>query len=134
MAHKSGDSDGKSTALNIISPGTSVDGDIVTNSSIRVGGKIKGTLKCGQTLTISESGEIEGVIQAKNAVVSGKIQGKVNVQEKLVLRENSRLVGELKSKKLIIEEGAIFDGASDMGVTQTAANIPSRKPEVPEAS
>jgi len=121
VALKSANSDHKSTELNFIGNGTSIEGDVVTSSSIRVDGKIKGTLKCEHTLTIGESGEIEGAVEAKNAVIGGKIKGKVTVQEKLVLEAKSRLVGELKAKKLIIYEGAVFDGASDMGAGKSAA-------------
>ncbi len=128
MALKSGSSEGKSTELNFIGNGTSVVGDLVTNSSIRVDGKIKGTLKCEHTLTVGESGEVNGTVEAKNAVIGGKIQGKVIVSEKLVLEAKSRLVGELKAKKLIIDEGAVFDGASDMGVSAPAEQS---KPETP---
>lgn len=128
MALKSGSSEGKSTELNFIGNGTSVVGDLLTNSSIRVDGKIKGTLKCEHTLTIGESGEVNGTVEAKNAVIGGKIQGKVVVREKLVLEAKSRLVGELKAKKLIIDEGAVFDGASDMGVSTPAEQS---KPETP---
>lgn len=128
MALKSGSSEGKSTELNFIGNGTSLVGDLVTNSSIRVDGKIKGTLKCEHTLTVGESGEVNGTVEAKNAVIGGKIQGKVIVREKLVLEAKSRLVGELKAKKLIIDEGAVFDGASDMGVSTPAEQS---KPETP---
>ena len=120
MALKTGSSEQKSTELNIIGNGTSIQGDIITNSSIVVYGKVKGTLKCDHTLTVGESGEIDGDVQAKNAVIGGRIKGKVIVQEKLVLEAKSKLVGELKAKKLIIDEGAIFDGASDMGAGKSA--------------
>jgi len=121
VASKSGNSEGKSTELNFIGNGTSIDGDIITNSSIRVDGNVKGTLKCEHTLTVGESGEIEGSVKAKNAVVGGKIKGKIIVEEKLVLEAKSELIGELKSKKLIIDEGAVFDGASDMGIKAAVA-------------
>jgi cytoskeletal protein CcmA (bactofilin family) len=123
VASKSGNSEGKSTELNFLGSGTTVEGDVFTKSSIRVDGKIKGTLNCENTLTVGESGVIEGSVKAKNAVVGGKIQGKIIVEEKLVLETKSQLIGELKSKKLIVDEGAVFDGASDMG-------LQSPKPEV----
>jgi cytoskeletal protein CcmA (bactofilin family) len=130
VAIKSGSSEGKSTELNFIGNGTSIEGDLKTNSSIRVDGKIKGTLKCEHTLTVGESGQINGAIEAKNAVIGGKIEGKVIVQEKLVLETKSKLVGELKAKKLIIDEGAVFDGASDMGVGPGAPAPKQAPPDI----
>ena len=118
MGYK-GDSDSAaSTELNFIGKGTVVEGGIRTESSLRIDGKIKGSLFCKNTLTIGESGEVEGDVEATNAIIGGKIQGKVIIKEKLVLESKSSLVGELKAKKLIIDEGAIFDGTSNMGATQ----------------
>jgi cytoskeletal protein CcmA (bactofilin family) len=115
VALKSTGSNGVSAELNFIGKGTFVEGNISTESSIRIDGKIKGSLICKNTLTIGDSGEIEGDVEATNAIVGGKIKGKVIIKEKLVLEAKSSLHGELKAKKLIIDEGAVFDGTSSMG-------------------
>lgn len=108
-----------SAELNFIGKGTHIDGNIKTESSIHVAGSIKGKLICKNTVTISENGQVDGDIEAVNAVVGGKVKGKVVVSEKIVLEPKSSLVGELKAKKLIIDEGAVFDGVSDMGFTHS---------------
>jgi len=104
-----------STELNFLGGGTVVEGTIKTDNSVRVDGKLKGKLICKNTLTVGLNGEIDGEVQAKNAIVGGKIKGKVSIVEKLVLESKSVLIGELKASKLIIDEGAVFDGTSDMG-------------------
>lgn len=108
-----------STELNFIGKGTYIEGNIKTDSSIHVAGTIKGKLICKNTVTISEHGRVEGDIEAVNAVIGGKVKGKIVVSEKIVLEPKSSLIGELKAKKLIIDEGAVFDGTSDMGVAQS---------------
>ena len=117
-----GNSDTSSAEMNIIGRGTTIDGTVKTESNIRVDGKIKGKLLCKHTLTVGEAGVIEGEIEALNGIVSGKLKGRVSIMEKLVLHSKSSLVGDLKAKKLIIDEGAIFDGNSDMGI-QTQSGI-----------
>jgi len=104
-----------STELNFLGAGTVVDGTIRANNSVRVDGRIKGKLICKNTLTIGVNGEIEGDVEAKNAIVGGKIKGKIKVAEKLVLEAKSILIGDLKASKLLIDEGAVFEGNSDMG-------------------
>ena len=123
MAIKSGSSEGVSAELNFIGKGTVVEGNVSTESSIRVDGRIKGSLNCKNTLTVGENGEIEGDVKATNAIIGGRIKGKVIVQEKLVLESKSSLHGELKAKKLIIDEGATFDGTSNMGVEKTSQPV-----------
>ncbi len=114
MAFKESSSS-SSTELNFIGGGTVVEGTVRTDNSVRVDGKLKGKLICKNTLTVGLNGEIDGEVQAKNAIVGGKIKGKVSIVEKLVLESKSVLIGELKASKLIIDEGAVFDGTSDMG-------------------
>ena len=104
-----------STELNFLGSGTYVEGNIKTESSVRVDGTIKGKLICKNTLTVGVNGQIEGEIEAKNAIIGGKINGKIKVAEKLVLESKSALMGEIKASKIIIEEGAIFEGTSKMG-------------------
>jgi cytoskeletal protein CcmA (bactofilin family) len=104
-----------STELNFLGNGTFVEGTIKTESSVRVDGIIKGKLVCKNTLTVGVNGQIEGEIEAKNAIIGGKINGKIKVAEKLVLESKSALMGEIKASKLIIDEGAIFEGTSKMG-------------------
>ncbi len=115
MAFKSNTETG-STELNFIGKGTYVNGEIITESSLRVDGKVKGKIVCKKTLTIGEGGEVEGEVQATNAIVGGKVNGKLYISQKLVLESKSSLIGELKASKLIIDEGAVFQGTSDMGV------------------
>ena len=115
MGLKSSNSDMTATELNIFGKGTVVEGDVTTQSSIRIDGKLKGKLVCKHTLTIGPGGMIEGEVEAENAIVGGVVKGKLIVKQKLVLESGSSLTGELKASKLIIDEGAVFDGTSSMG-------------------
>jgi cytoskeletal protein CcmA (bactofilin family) len=115
LALKDMGTESSSTELNFLGGGTMVEGTIRANNSVRVDGKIKGKLICKNTLTIGVNGEIEGDVEAKNAIIGGKIKGKIKVSEKLVLEAKSILIGDLKASKLLIDEGAVFEGTSDMG-------------------
>jgi len=103
-----------STELNFLGGGTVVEGTVRSENSVRIDGKLKGNLICKQTLTVGVNGEIEGEIEAKNAIIGGKINGKIKVAEKLVLESKSTLIGELKAGKLLIDEGAVFENPSNL--------------------
>ena len=127
MAIKNNLSDASSTELNFFGSGTRLEGTVHTESSVRVDGTIKGKLICKNTLTVGVNGEIDGEVEAKNAIIGGKIKGKIIVNEKLVLESKAVLIGDLKASKLIIDEGAIFDGTSLMRKTESVP--PAIKPE-----
>ena len=110
--------------LNFIGSGTYVDGSIEAKGSLRIDGKVKGAVKAADTLTIGAKGEVAGEIHARMAVIGGRVEGDIRVQEKLVLETNSVVVGNLKAKKLVIDDGAIFQGKSDMGASKTIKTSP----------
>ena len=112
-ANKSGDTgkNGDRRELNtIVGKGSVVEGKIKIKNSVRIDGKIKGEITSTGTVTIGSDGEVEGTINAANAIIGGRVRGKMNVQSKIILEKNSVLIGDLKTQKLNIAEGAIFDG------------------------
>jgi len=111
--------------LNVIGGGTTIEGTIISESSVIVEGKIIGKLICKKTVTVYEAGSIDGDVEAESAIISGKVKGKLIAADKVVLKEKSSMIGELQAKKLTIYEGAVFDGTSDMGLTQSS-NIKSQ--------
>ena len=98
----------------LIGKGSVLEGKITVSSNVRVDGKIKGDLKTNDSLVIGKQGEIEGEITAKNTVVGGKVIGKINAQGKVVLESNAIFKGEIKAARLVIDDGAVFDGQCTM--------------------
>lgn len=91
---------------------TIVDGKLTTKGSIRIEGKMKGTIIAEGDVFIGESGEVNSNIEARNIVIAGKVEGNVTAKEKLEILAAGRLEGDIKSKRLVIEEGAKFIGKS----------------------
>jgi cytoskeletal protein CcmA (bactofilin family) len=105
----------KSGDLNtIIGKGSVVEGTVKVQSSLRVDGRIKGQVSTTDSLVIGKEGEIEGEVRVKHAIVGGRIKGKIFASGKVVLESKSAFHGELKTSKLVIEEGAVFEGVCSM--------------------
>ncbi|HPG39251.1 MAG TPA: polymer-forming cytoskeletal protein [bacterium] len=98
----------------ILGKGAYFEGVITVEHSLRVDGKVKGDVKTSDTLVVGKDGEIEGNVKAKNLVVGGKLNGIVDADGKTVLESRSEFHGEMKTRKLVIDEGAIFDGKCSM--------------------
>lgn len=115
LGKKNESSFGGSGDLNtLIGKGSVLEGKLIVASSIRVDGKIKGNVKTSDSLVIGKQGEIEGEIVAKNVVVGGKVNGKINASGKVVLEANAIFKGEMKAARLVIDDGAVFDGQCTM--------------------
>jgi cytoskeletal protein CcmA (bactofilin family) len=109
MADKNG-----SKELNLIGAGTTVEGKIRTQGSIRLDGKMTGEIHASENLAIGLTGELEGAVNGRNITVGGKVKGNITAVEKLVLEPKAVVRGDMRAAKLIIDEGAVFDGKVSM--------------------
>lgn len=122
------------TSINMISSGTEISGDVVTNGDIRVDGTVTGTLTTKGKVVLGPSGRVKGEVFCKNSEISGTIEGKINVSQLLNLKSTCRIDGDILTSKLSIEPGARFTGNCKMSDNDGngEAAIPAQKEKGPE--
>lgn len=101
--------------INRIVEGTFLEGNIRSESSIRIDGTFKGDINTKGRVVVGPSGKIEGNVQCQNSDVEGYIKGKLSVQELLTLKSTAKIDGDIYTDKLSIEPGAHFSGTCSMG-------------------
>ena len=109
--------------LNLIASGTVVEGKLRTPGSIRIEGRIVGEIMATQNISVGSSGDIDGNISAKNVTIGGKIKGSVVAQEKLVFESKAIVRGDIRAARLVIDEGAVFDGNCLMSESKSMPNL-----------
>jgi cytoskeletal protein CcmA (bactofilin family) len=98
-----------------IGRGIEVKGDITFADRLQVDGKTIGKLISDSgTLIIGESGQIEAQIDVGVCVVHGSVQGNLIARSKLEIRKTGRVHGDVITPVLLVEEGAVFNGAIRM--------------------
>ena len=112
--------------LNLLGAGTSVEGKIRTQGSIRIDGKIVGEVHAAENVAIGLTGEIEGMINGRIVTVGGKIRGNVTAVDKLVLEGKAVVRGDIRAARLVVDEGAQFDGRVSMTDGKPAGHEPQR--------
>lgn len=103
--------------LNRIVEGTSIKGDVKTDSNFRLDGHLNGTLNTTGKLVIGVTGKVEGEITCSNADIEGEIVGDIKVDGLLVLKSTARVKGNIIAGKIGVENGAEFNGQCSMGGT-----------------
>ncbi len=119
--------------LNLIGAGTVLEGKLKSPTSVRIDGRVVGEVIATQSIAIGPSGDVEGNVTAKSISVGGKIKGGMVAQEKLVLESKANVRGDIRTAKLVIDEGAIFDGKCMMSETKPMPNLVELKPEARRA-
>ncbi|GBG56757.1 hypothetical protein SPFL3102_02517 [Sporomusaceae bacterium FL31] len=98
----------------IIGKDTQLKGSVKAQGTIRIDGEFEGDIDSEQDIIIGESGHVTAKINARNVLISGVLQGNVNATGRLELMSSGKLYGDIKANALIIGEGAVFKGVSDM--------------------
>lgn len=104
----------ETAAINLISLGTDITGDIKSTGDIRIDGTLTGNLNTKGKVVIGPSGKVNGEVICKNSEVSGNVEGRIIVNQLLILKASSRITGDIATSKLSIEPGAIFSGNCKM--------------------
>lgn len=106
---------GQAPQINMIGEGTVVEGTLKAQSDIRIRGSVIGKIRVEGKAIIAQEGEVNGDLIATNADISGSVQGLIQVSETLVLKSTARINADIKTARLVVEEGAEFDGKCEMG-------------------
>jgi len=106
--------------LSLVGSGTTIEGKIKTEGSIRIDGKLVGELTAKANAAVGVTGIVEGNLVAKNVSLAGKVSGTVTATEKLILEGKSVMKGDIRASRLVIDEGAMFDGQCAMTTTPGA--------------
>ena len=99
----------------LISAGTTLKGDISSNSDLRIDGTVVGNINSSSKIIIGNSGVVEGDITGNQADIVGKVSGNIRTKELLQLRGESVVTGNLYAGKLQVEPSATFNGQCHMG-------------------
>ncbi|MFI5129838.1 MAG: polymer-forming cytoskeletal protein [Chitinophagales bacterium] len=115
----------------LVSAGTTLKGDISSNSDLRIDGTIVGNVNSASKIVIGANGAVEGNITGNQADIVGKVTGNIKTKDLLQLRGDCVVRGNLYAGKLQVEPTAIFNGQCHMG---TPANDTEESNHVIEMS
>jgi cytoskeletal protein CcmA (bactofilin family) len=103
--------------INIIAPGTTLNGDIVTSGDCRIDGTVKGNVSSNAKIIIGKNGSLEGEVKCKSIDIEGFVKANINATDLLCLKSTANLTGNIHVGKISIEPGANFAGSCTMQST-----------------
>lgn len=118
--------------MSIIGPGMRVEGDLVTEGTVRIEGSIRGTVRASKAVVVHKDGVVEGDIVTQDAVIGGRVRGTVVAESRLELQSTSDIEGHITAplQHLLLEEGARFNG--DIQMSDGTATVRALPP-VPQS-
>jgi cytoskeletal protein CcmA (bactofilin family) len=117
-----------------IDKGVELIGKIRSKGSVRIDGRIKGEVRCKQTVIIGQSASVQAKIEAETAIVSGEVNGDIHATKMITLDKNARVTGNLTTPGIVIEEGARLRGQILIGVEDEAESKPAAREQSQDAA
>lgn len=110
-------------------------GTLTAKGSLRVDGRIDGSIVDAKIVTVGKSGKVKGDISCEICYVSGEVKGNVTALDHIEALTGSRVDGDIRAPRIMLEEGAIFNGNCSMDPARKApeAQQPQTKNQKTEA-
>jgi cytoskeletal protein CcmA (bactofilin family) len=93
-----------------------IKGSVSGNQDLVVAGRIEGKVSLQNRLTVEEAGTVEADIEVVDADVLGEVRGDVVASRSAVLHPTAKVIGNIRAGRVVIEDGARFEGTIEMDV------------------
>jgi cytoskeletal protein CcmA (bactofilin family) len=98
----------------IIASKTVIKGEITGDEDVIVEGNVEGQIRITRDLRVGASGVVKATVEAQSIIVSGELVGDCQASVRVEIQATGRLTGNIRAPKIVIAEGAMFRGNSDM--------------------
>jgi cytoskeletal protein CcmA (bactofilin family) len=105
------------TINTLLGTGTSIEGTIEFNNTVRLDGNVKGKISSKQgTVVIGERAVVNAEIIVDVAIIMGEVNGTIHAKEKIEVYPPGRITGDIQAPVVLIESGVVFNGNCFMKV------------------
>ncbi len=114
MAEPRGAVPAAAPSATVVGSGARFVGEMSSEDDVVVVGRVEGSLRVAQRVTVAPGGEVEGDIHARVILVQGRVHGQIFASEKAELAAASVVEGNVEAPKIVIAEGARLEGTVAM--------------------
>jgi cytoskeletal protein CcmA (bactofilin family) len=103
-------------AQTVIGTGFIVDGEVTGSENVLVHGTVKGRVTLREGLVVDAGGVVEADVESATVEIAGQLTGNVSASERVELKAESRVTGDIRAPRILIADGALYQGSIDMDV------------------
>jgi cytoskeletal protein CcmA (bactofilin family) len=103
-----------------------IKGDLSGNEDLQIDGNVEGRIDLpNNQLTIGAEGRVKAEVHAKAVIVIGHVTGNLSAADRIHVEATGIVDGDVKAPRLVIQEGAMLNGAVEMGSAASSTSKPS---------
>ncbi|MES2177698.1 MAG: polymer-forming cytoskeletal protein [Gemmatimonadota bacterium] len=109
------------TGYSLFDSQLTVTGDIETDGSLRIDGRLIGNVRKADTVVLGVGANMSGDVHAREVIIGGTLNGNVRAMERVELQPTAIMTGDLTSQVVLIQEGGVVNGHVEMRAPAAAA-------------
>lgn len=110
--------------MNTIGRSVLVTGELTSDEDIAIDGMVRGRISVRDaTVRVGREGEVEGDVRAPRILIAGRVRGGVFASERIELSPSAVVEGNLSAERVVLADGAQFNGGIDMARRTIAAKV-----------
>lgn len=103
------------TISTFIGQGTSLDGTLEFQGTIRLDGEVKGQVNSQNgTLIIGDKAVVKAQVRVDTAIIRGEINGSIEAKTRIEAYPPARIIGDIQAPEICVESGVVFNGSCNM--------------------
>jgi cytoskeletal protein CcmA (bactofilin family) len=106
-----------------------VIGDIDTEGSLRIDGRLSGSIRRADTVVLGAGAVVVGDVNAREVIIGGTLTGNVHATERVELQTTAVVTGDLASQLVLVHEGGVVNGRVEMQPPVTGPQGGGQKPQ-----
>lgn len=103
------------TISTFLGHGTSIDGTLEFQGTIRLDGHVKGqVISPNGTLIVGDKAVVEAQVKVDTAIIRGELNGSIEAKTRIEAYPPARIVGDILAPQISVESGVVFNGSCRM--------------------
>ena len=97
-------------SYSILHASLTIYGDIETDGTVRVDGKLEGSIRRAGMVILGPGAAVLGNVAAREVIIGGTVQGNIEAKERVELQPSATVTGDIDAGAILMHEGGTVRG------------------------
>jgi len=98
------------SGFSLLDSNLAVTGDLQTAGSLRIEGRLEGSILKADSVVIGVGATVTGDVHAREVVLGGTLTGNLHASERVELQATAVVTGDVHTVSVLIQEGGVVNG------------------------
>lgn len=112
--------------ISVVASGATWKGDVQSENSIHVYGRVEGSLQAREDIWIAQGAEVNATLSARRVIAAGTVGGTIRASDRFEALAQGVITADVTAPTYVVHEGANINGQIRMGSADTSESRSER--------